>query len=385
MRLVQKGSKGLAIGWLIGAQCDPDLRKVLPDWSIVMSEQAPVTVTSSDLESARKLAGVDADTPVILVGFSAGCQTVRAAIVSGIVKTLVGCAVFDGTSGQTPAPLPWQILVWAQLSELARQGKFIFVGTCTEMTYTKAIPPGQPGSGWPTRYILETATDFVLEPGSAIQDGTLYLEAFQSSDCDKEAHIRQQREVMPTYLAKAFSGDLPEPFQATVFDPSQDSTIRQGRRAALWTLIETSHNVHEVPDGSNDGSRIKYYFDLDYRRRGPAPEKPIGLDHGEWCAALVCRANADTALPGEAYPAPRVSGIELEEDAKETGSTTDKPMQGDLAIFNRPNGTGWAKHVTRVLHIRGNDLLTIGGNEGNGIKITAHKINEPETFIKVGR
>lgn len=397
MRLVQKlpSPKNLAIGWLIGSQCDSDLRKSLHESNIVMSEQSPLTVTIVDIQVARKLSGVSEDIPIILIGFSAGCQSVRACLLGNVVEKLAGVAVFDGTHGAVP-PLDWQINVWKNIAVKARNKELIFIATCSNMNYTKKIPIGQPGRATPTREILESVLNVTLNPDSEVfQDGLIFAKCYPSKSLDKEAHIYQQRVVMPDMLSRFMN--FPENETSTIqtlrpntetpipdLKPWKDPYCSFRHRCLMWCENELASNVQEIPPGSNDGPRIREYFSVpSFRRNG----NPLHISKSPWCASAQCCAHVECFLEGDnPPPEARVSGIELENDAKRLGKLyTGEPQPGDLAIFKR--GTGWERHVTRVKSVNSEDrtFTTLGGNEDNTWKETVHEAFDPllTGFIQV--
>lgn len=371
-RLVQRPAnpKGLAIGFLIGSMIDKQLRDALPDWAIVATDQAPLTPTSSDLIAARALAKVDADAPIGLFGFSAGCQPVRTLLLANLVKgPLAFVAVFDGTHGSVP-PQAWQIDTWKKARE--RAGKFL--ATCTSMTYTKRIPEGQPGRATPTREILEAVIGTTLEVGTPFVEGNTYVERFASGDIDAAAHGHQETVVLPALLKKWIGGVVESsPASPATEDEEGPVTARPVTfrdRVLAWCKAELAAGVKEIPDGSNDSPRIREYFDTsDFERDG----KQIKIHSVPWCAAAACMAHHESFQDGDNQPPQaRVSGIELERDARANGKFyTGEGAPGDMAIFTRP-GASWERHVTHVLSWDGATFTTIAGNEANTWKITEH-------------
>lgn len=123
MRTVQKvtiGFRGAVIGWGIPQSMDPDLRAVLPDWTILATDLAPLTVTQQTRNEVRRavLAGGDlSDVPLILLGYGAGCATVAAALISHVFPEPWGVAALDGVHGSAARDAQ----VWAQRIALARQ------------------------------------------------------------------------------------------------------------------------------------------------------------------------------------------------------------------------------------------------------------------------
>lgn len=132
--------------------------------------------------------------------------------------------------------------------------------------------------------------------------------------------------------------------------------------------------VREDPPGSNASPRIRMYGTVTRRREKP-PEHDLTADGAAWCAKMVGFGVRSIGLPGEAWPTPRVSGVEYEDDAKEqeTWHSTEEvlaglyaPEEGDLVICNRP-GPAWARHVCVLVSRNGGSVDTIGGNEGDRV------------------
>lgn len=198
MRIVQRGSSpDILIAHLVGPHLDADLRRVLgpAPWIVAFGDAqglSPIKVTQAlGLERVRSL---------VVVGYSAGCQAVRAALRSGSIPVAdrLGVVAIDGTHASMP-PEDWQIQIWHDLAEQARRGERLFVATCTAQTYVEHLPTGRFLS---TLTVLRMAIDETLEPGAEIHDGDLHVHAYPSKTIDKDAHIAQQRVVLPEMLER---------------------------------------------------------------------------------------------------------------------------------------------------------------------------------------
>jgi hypothetical protein len=277
----------------------------------------------------------------------------------------------------------------------------LFVATCTSMSYTERIPQGQKGRATSTRHVLEQSMGVELVDYAPHVDGNLVLQRWPSSDCDHAAHVHQQNEVLPEMLRRYVAPRLAE--LAGVDDPDTDPTpltvlpwldasLTLGQRCVLWSQAEMAAGVREDPPGSNRGPRIDAYLDPPepvYRR---ATGERLRLRGVAWCAAAAGAAHRACARPGEAYPTVRVSGIEMHDDAVEVGAWVSAaevragayvPAVGDVWIGAR--GTGWERHVARVVSFDGGLMPTIGGNEGPGEwRVTPRGVND-EDFLGVIR
>ncbi len=121
-RLVQKlpvKAKGLAIGFGFPASFDPGIRAALSDWHIVLTDDAPATLGSQGLQDFRRVANLDADTPLLLIGNGDGAKTVFCLFLSNHTRTVIGAAVFDGGD-----PLPFVLSeTWARMVERDAAGR----------------------------------------------------------------------------------------------------------------------------------------------------------------------------------------------------------------------------------------------------------------------
>lgn len=425
LRLVRKAGpvagtakpRGIMVGWLVGSQVDTILGAALPrDWAIVTDPTAPLNPTFDTIRQARALAGVDATVPVLLVGWSAGCQTVRNLLLSNVLPKdqIAGVAVFDGTSSSWPKINPAHVRLWADLATEARKGGVPFVATATEMVYTKDLKDDPrtvkvEAPFAPTSYVLEAALGVTLEVAHPIIEGNLYVELHPSpkdaSPPAAAAHVREVNVHLPLLLNFMF-GDRswaaptepapevvtpepagPAPTPAEV--PASSLTPRQ--RLLAWYLKELADGVAEVPLGSNAGPRVDDYAALPYTRRDPktGKEKALGkLTGAAWCAMMF--SYGVFAVGAEAWPwfTPRVSGAELRADAERVGrwhSAADVragkyvPQPGDYAQFKR-KGEAWETHSTIVeTWSLSGAVTTIGGNEGLGkVQRTDRKMSAPE-------
>jgi hypothetical protein len=139
--------------------------------------------------------------PRILVGYSAGCQDVRAALWAGVEVDAV--IVIDGTHASLP-PEPRQLACWAACADRARRGEMLFVATCTQQTYVETqLAKGERYLS--TVSVLEQVTGAELRARHGLierHEGDLHLHGYASAICDHDAHVRQQRQVLPEMLRR---------------------------------------------------------------------------------------------------------------------------------------------------------------------------------------
>jgi hypothetical protein len=323
-RPVAKGSGPVCVLFLVGSHMDAALRSTLPGWAIVATDESGVGVTRAELDRARALVGT-VGAELALVGFSAGCQGVRALLEAGVRPSHV--ATFDGTHDSIP---PSHLGTWRELAAEARAGQAVWVGTCTQMTYVERIPVGQPGRATSTRHVLEQACGVSLPPGTEVHEGGLHLVSYPSADVDKAAHIAQQREVMPALLARHFALDaIPDTDPAPRPGASWLGSVLAGGRSAAAHAVDALAGLL-----SRDGA-------------APILELP---PHGWRCS--VAELVADARALGTWRPAG--SGY--------------VPRVGDLCVSARAGGdptTGGTGHVERVVVEHHRYPETVGGNEGD--------------------
>jgi hypothetical protein len=375
---------------------DSDLRAALPGCGIVASSESGVGTTSASIDAARVLGGVSSLAPLVLLGYSAGCQGVRRHLLDGIRPSIV--VAIDGTHASWP-PAAWQIDVWRTLADDARSGDVTFAATCTQQRYTERLGAGQAYAS--TRTVLERATGAELGPGVEVHDGKLHLWGYPSADIDGAAHMRQQREALPmvlrTIVAPALSRAPVElgivergakavahAIDAALASPARIVEPRRNGLAAL-EIARSQIGIVEAT-GRNDGPAIAAYFTSCTRRVGSI-ERPTGWASGwDWCAAFASWCGWRAAGPGDAPPhGRRVAVWELVRDARElgrwedVGAWGDGPRPGDLIAWRRagdPRIEGQPGHVSRCASWRRASaigctdwrLRTVGGNEENRVR-----------------
>lgn len=388
--------RGLVIGWKIPNRQDLDgrLRAALPGWAIMVTDQAPLSVVSSDIQDARKAAGVSQDAPVILVGWGAGCQTVRSVIMSRILDPW-GVAVFDGTHANSP-PADWQIQVWEHLADRARAGLSAFIGTATCQTYMNTIPEGQPGRAWPASWVLARAlglpagAQYLAQP---VDVGGLYVASYASKDQDPAAHLAQILDVAPRLLARLATGPGAAAKVQTVYaalDPAapwRNGALTLSQRLVLWAQAEVQRWKDQgltESAGPNDSPRIREYFGLEYKRR--ITETILRVHGLAWCAVAACFGVSSCLLSedprGLTY---RISGLELQQDAEANHAWGSNPVPGSLIIMRR-EGASWGRHVGIVISSDTDSVTFAAGNEGNTWAERTIKLADSSIlgFIRIG-
>lgn len=349
--------------------------------------------------------------PAIWVGYSAGCQGVRQALLAqGPRPVAVVCV--DGTHGAMP-PAAWQVDVWRRLAEEAITGRTLFVATTLgNHRYVERMGAGSYAS---TGLVLERAlglAEGTLRTPQTIRSGGLYVRSFPSEDTDKPAHAAQVREVLPALWSEVVvphvTGGAPpapaddatgdtDPAPAPGWADALPDGARLGLRCLAWLGYQAGLGVRELPGDRHDPRILAYSREC--RRGGTflgvgatgAPiwhggsPLPLGRDEDAWCSALASATLLGAMRVGDAPPhGLRVSVRELVEDARGTGAWRGLdyvPRPGDLGIDARAGGDptrGGTGHVWRVAQVEDGLALGIGGNEGNAIGVSWRALRATE-------
>ncbi|TKC93705.1 hypothetical protein [Polyangium fumosum] len=207
LRLVQAGEgnpRALVIAFLIGAELDPRLRAAFGPRTCVMADGAASGPMMEEiLEFAHRRAGLRHVSRLALIGYSAGCQRVRALRLAGVEASAYLLA--DGTHASWP-PADWQIDWLRQLVERARAGKALVVASHTMQTYTERLPKGKAFAS--TVRVLRMATGWELDRAGPLdapavtREGSLYVYSYASAGIDAAAHAAQLVRVVPELSAR---------------------------------------------------------------------------------------------------------------------------------------------------------------------------------------
>lgn len=365
MHIVQRGtSSDLILLYLVGTHLDDALKQILgPEpWIVSFGDsrgEPPKAVAGALGISVRSL---------VLAGYSGGCQSVRAVLRAPSMlppHERLGVVAIDGTHANIP-PEKWQIEVWSKLGWEARRGEKLFVATCTNNIYTAKLPDPY----MPTLAVLRMAVEPALFPASPpheIHERDLHVYASMSKEIDKEAHIAQQRDVLPEMLRKHVAPWLG--YEATT-EPTPKIKTPLDVALSLVGQREIGPNRGEIVRRSLAGCV-----------RGG---KPLGIREGvAWCAGFVGLCDHEA---GAKYPW-RAAVRELVEDARASGRWYEVddyvPKPGDLAIFRRgakDPRRGEEGHVERVAVAPDatGSLTTIGGNVGDAIVRRTWRIGQEE-------
>jgi hypothetical protein len=284
---------------------------------------------------------------LVAIGFSAGVQSVRKALVSDLFPPhdRLGIVCMDGTHASWPAAR-WQIDVWTKIAEEARRDEKLFVATCTANTYVEQLR--EPFSS--TLTVLHQAVEPALFPSNPPQEfhtKDLHVYAYGSDSCDMQAHAKQQTEALPMVLEKHVLTWLEREHRLTPLE------VAQGY-------------VGWKEDGTNRGAIVRASL-AGCIRDG----QPLGIHEGvPWCAAFVGLCDFEA----HAQHVWRASVRELVHDAvtARTWREIDDyiPQPGDLAVFKRDGSDprfGSEGHIERVEERHGIMITSIGGNVNNAV------------------
>ena len=182
---------------------------------------------SAVLEAARQKLGLDITWGrVALVGYSEGCQALRAQLLAGATPDAI--VAVDGTHGDWPHRADWQVKPYRDyfLGAQASQANRLFVASHSGLTYVEQLRPTvanprlRPYAS--TKRVLEEVTGWRLDPTAdeptVRREGRAVVYSYVSHD-----HAAQARRVLPRLLAEelmatwnAESPPAPAPSNGTV-------------------------------------------------------------------------------------------------------------------------------------------------------------------------
>jgi hypothetical protein len=392
---VRHRPKGTPQAIVITNHCriDSDLIGDLPVASVEVTpyvvDEVPETISK-----AKLMVGAPTAAHVALVGFSAGCQSVRSWLMKGVTAAV--WMTIDGTHSSWPMH-PAHLNAWSHLAEEAELGSTMWIATCTQMTYTEKLHKAIAS----TVSVLEASTGFELRepprPYKSFREGGLVVESHHSESMDSAAHVKQVRVTMPRLVRDELLprliglGVATEP--APVSLDWRDIDDNLGARACAYMGHQYGMKVREIPGGEHDATILSYSQHC--RRKGSlvgvdengaaiwtggVPLR-LGRDEDPWCAAISSECLRVCLRYGEEPPHGfRVSVRELCEDARVHETLREKlflPMPGDLAIMGRGGQNplhGGQGHVRRVIQVKGDEYLGIGGNESNAVQVKWHRL-----------
>lgn len=248
LRVVQPGlgaSRPLVAMFLMWEGLDVKIRQAFgPGPCIIADNSAKGAESMAELiEFAHIHAGLEQVSAIALVGYSAGCQRVRALRIAGTEATAYLLA--DGTHASWP-PQDWQIAWLRELAEEARAGRVLLVASHTWQTYTERLtPPATPFAS--TLTVLRMATGFLLEKGGppeapeVSQDGALWVYSYATPESDARAHSYQAMVVLPKlagiHVGPWLAGGSEAPPSSRPRVQAQGSQQDESRRAGGAPLV----------------------------------------------------------------------------------------------------------------------------------------------------
>lgn len=324
---------------------------------------------------AQKLAGPFEIAQTIGAGFSAGGQGVKTWLDAGQIPDAV--VICDGWHASTvPGPM---------ISRRAYVARALLGEAALVLSHTLIQPP----TYLSTRKTAELLTGWVLDEKGGVDDPVVHADTGLHVESHPGAtgpdHIHQAQEVFPRLLTRALEL-LDELGEANAARPA-DEDCELDELALRLCLREMRDGVHEVPDGSNTGPRLRPYFTGVARGNG-VKKTLLHILAMLWCSAANGWAwwTAWARLGGETMPPHdwRASVAEDVADARETGRYRPRGSgyavrRGDDLIFGRAGqwpSKGGSGHIAKALEApdgRGR-YRSIGGNEENGWRITARTV-----------
>jgi len=236
VHIVQSGrgvARPLVLGFLVGANLDTRLRDAFGPDPCIMTDSTggPKGPRLGELVAfARRFAGFERVSRLALIGYSAGCQRVRAMYLDGVRADAY--LLVDGTHANLP-PEGWQIAWLRDIAAEARAGRVLLVATHTLQTYVERLYP--PSSRFAsTIRVLRMATGFDLDDAGPLhaplvtRQGQLWVFSYASGTADAPAHVAQHDYALPMLAATHVGPWLARPSSAT-----QASSSRSGGSGGL--------------------------------------------------------------------------------------------------------------------------------------------------------
>ena len=95
----------------------------------------------------------------------------------------------------------------------------------------------------------------------------------------------------------------------------------------------------------------------------------------DWCSWFIMRMFPIGVLPKEVDFAAR-SWLRI-------GIRKQVPMMGDLAVFWRESEQSWKGHVTIFIGMVGSEMLCLGGNQDNQVKLSLYSFHKLIDFVDI--
>ena len=219
LRMVQVGrgkTRPLVVGYMVFPSVDARLRSAFgPDPCIIMDDSDSGSTLWQAFEMAFSQAGIEVISKLGLIGFSAGCQRIRALHRDEGVRAHAYLLV-DGTHASLP-PGPNEIAWLQELAAEARTGRTQVVASHTLQTYVEELPPDERFAS--TIRVLRMATGFPLLAAGPVESprvtraGNLWLYSYACGKYDPKAQIDQHEWALPAlaaaHTAPTLTGQVP--------------------------------------------------------------------------------------------------------------------------------------------------------------------------------
>jgi len=132
-----------------------------------------------------------------------------------------------------------------------------------------------------------------------------------------------------------------------------------------WMRIARSYlGTHEI-HGDQDNPKIVELFAL-------AGHAWVKDDETAWCAAFVGGVLAKAGLRG--------SGKLSARSYEGWGTPLAQPIYGCIGVKSRSGGAAWQGHVGFVVAASADQIVLLGGNQGDAVSIAAFKRHEFTAF-----
>ena len=305
--------------------------------------------------------------PVVLVGFSAGCWSIRHWLLDPGNRTRIVAAVM--VDGYHASGSDLRAVLSSAHDGVVAYAKEAMAGRrALVITHSQIVPPGYASTRTTASALLERLG--VPRPSAYESAHHAGLHVISGVGGDGPAHSAQLMAVGPQvcseHVAPALAALIADTDPAPPVNPAEPLQ----RRALDWCLQEAD----DWGDRQVAEQRVAEYS-AGCVRRG----KLLQIFAKNFCAAAQGFAESQVALPGEPRPPWRAGAREAMHDAEaglrgawhsieEVRATGYLPPPGSLPVYWRGSPADWRGHIERVIESRPGEFDAVGANEDASTK-----------------
>jgi hypothetical protein len=309
--------------------------------------------------------GTDPAAPVVLLGFSAGCWSLRHWLrdPGNRARTVAAllCDGYHAGGSDLEADLTAAHEGVVAFAREAMAGRRVLV-----VTHSQVIPPGYASTRSTASALLERIGAPRPDHHTSLERAGLHVLSFGGAG--KAAHSAQLMEAGPQACAEHIRPALAAMTADTDPAPASLPSEPLQLRALDWCLQE----AEEWGDRVVPRDRVAEYS-AGCSRKG----KLLRVHCANFCAAAQGFAESQVAVRGEERPPWRAGAREPMWDAQlgrrgawhpiEEIRTTDyRPPPGALPIYWRKSPDDWRGHIERVIECDQHTFSAVGANEAGG-------------------